>query len=221
MDTDSLFNVIGAIGGFAISLSLLPQVYLTYKTKCADDISYAYQFIYIFGTGLVNTYAIYYELRAVYIPCFVEMCLIVTLTLMKWYYPERENIVEVASQIAHNSLELLHWDSHHHRGSSLFEASVARKAITAMKKASVEQDFDMAGSNHTSHSRKYIVETESPPKNIAMDDLNVEEARNLRLNNVSKEEDTRDTNKDRKRLQDDTQDLESESGSSNVPKEGA
>jgi len=210
MDTDSLFNVIGTIGGFAISLSLLPQVYLTYKTKCADDISYVYQFIYIFGTGLVNTYAIYYGLRAVYIPCLVEMCLIVTLTVMKWYYPEREDIVEIASQVAHSSLDfdLLHWDSHHHWGSSLFEASVARKAITAMKKASVEQEFDSAGSNHTSHSKKHIVERASSPKDIAVDNLKVEEAGNLPPSN-------------RERLQDNTQDLESESGSSNVPKEGA
>jgi len=193
MDTDSLFNVIGTIGGFAISLSLLPQVYLTYKTKCADDISYAYQFIYVFGTGLVNTYAIYHGLRAVYIPCLVEMCLIVTLIVMKWYYPEREDTVEVASQIAHSSLE---WDSHHHQG-------------TAMKKAFVEQDFDdLAGSKHTSHSKKHIVERASSPKDIAVDNLKVEEAGNLPPSN-------------RERLQDNTQDLESESGSSNVPKEGA
>lgn len=87
--TDEIINVIGILGGFAISLSLVPQVYHTYKTKCADDISYHYQFIYMLGTALVNIYAIHFGLFAVYIPCLLEFSLIVILTIMKSTYPSR------------------------------------------------------------------------------------------------------------------------------------
>jgi uncharacterized protein with PQ loop repeat len=92
LKADDVMIGVGTIGGFAISLSLMPQVYLTCKTKCADDISYLYQFIYIFGTALVNTYAIYFGLYAVYIPCLLEFSLIVTLTIMKYIYPSREDL---------------------------------------------------------------------------------------------------------------------------------
>ena len=97
MDADKIMNVIGTIGGFAISLSLIPQVYLTYKTKCADDISYFYQFIYIFGTALVNSYGIYFGLYAIFIPCLVESCLIITLTIMKFVYPSRKELTNEES----------------------------------------------------------------------------------------------------------------------------
>lgn len=93
-NADDIMNVVGTIGGFAISLSLVPQVYLTYKTKCADDISFLYQGIYILGTSLVNSYAIYFGLYAVYIPCLLEFCLIVTLTIMKIVYPKREDVAK-------------------------------------------------------------------------------------------------------------------------------
>lgn len=86
---DDILNLVGVIGGSAISLSLLPQVFLTYKTKCTSDISYLYQAIYIFGTALVNTYAIYFGYWAVYVPCLVEMLLIITLTVMKVIYDRR------------------------------------------------------------------------------------------------------------------------------------
>ena len=91
-------TIVGTIGGLSISLSLVPQVYLTYKTKCADDISYFYQFIYIFGAALVNAYAIYFKLWAVYGPCLLELCLIVTLTIMKYMYPSREDLKEITRQ---------------------------------------------------------------------------------------------------------------------------
>jgi len=49
MTNQAALEVIGTIGGAFIALSLVPQVMHTYKIKKADDISYIYQFIYIFG----------------------------------------------------------------------------------------------------------------------------------------------------------------------------
>ncbi|GFH55151.1 hypothetical protein CTEN210_11627 [Chaetoceros tenuissimus] len=102
---DDILNLVGVIGGSAISLSLLPQVFLTYKTKCTTDISYLYQAIYIFGTALVNTYAIYFGYWAVYVPCLLEMFFIITLTVMKVIYDQRNK--KLLSQQSHRRSSLL------------------------------------------------------------------------------------------------------------------
>lgn len=93
---EQIMTIIGTIGGFSISLSLVPQVYLTYKTKCADDISYTYQVIYIFGASLVNAYALYFQLYAVYLPCLLELIMIITLTIMKMIYPPRKDLINIS-----------------------------------------------------------------------------------------------------------------------------
>ena len=88
-DTESI-NIVGIAGGIIISASLLPQVYKTYQTKSAKDISYAYQIIYIVGCTLTNTYALVKGLWPVYIPCLFEEALIITLTLMKLVYDRKK-----------------------------------------------------------------------------------------------------------------------------------
>jgi len=120
IEADHVLNAIGVIGGSAISISLLPQVIHTYKTKCATDISYSYQLIYIFGTALVNTYAIYFGYWAVYIPCLLESTLIVTLTIMKGIYDKRGGVV------VDESMCML--SSHHSRASMRRRLSVPRGA---------------------------------------------------------------------------------------------
>jgi len=84
------YPIIGTIGGSMISLSLLPQVIKTYKTKSAEDFSYMYLSIYIIGTTLVNIYAIMSGLWPVYIPCLVELMLIIMITVMKFMYSNRK-----------------------------------------------------------------------------------------------------------------------------------
>ena len=66
-----------------ISLSLIPQVYKTCRTKDASNISLCYQVIYITGCILINIYAIYTSLWVIYVPCAIELVLIVMLTSMK------------------------------------------------------------------------------------------------------------------------------------------
>ena len=83
-------NTLGTIGGVSIALSLVPQVIRTYRTKSAFDISYVYQAIYIFGTTLVNIYAISLNLWVIYIPCLVEESLIISLTVMKYFYDQND-----------------------------------------------------------------------------------------------------------------------------------
>lgn len=164
LNAEQAMTIVGTIGGFAISLSLVPQVYLTYKTKCADDISYTYQFIYIFGTALVNAYAIYFDLYAVYIPCLVEFSLIVTLTSMKVCYPAREDLINCSrhsiliSNASKGSLmsaelhfmqqltvggEVAADDVESHGSSKEFEKNMMRKSITMMKQMAVKGHYDI------------------------------------------------------------------------------
>ncbi|CAJ1953975.1 unnamed protein product [Cylindrotheca closterium] len=160
VDAEQAMTIVGTIGGFAISLSLVPQVYLTYKTKCADDISYTYQFIYIFGASLVNAYAIYFQLYAVYIPCLLELCMIIILTIMKFMYPPRQDLIDCSKHsimISHASkgsstsisLQIIQrmiangeltvgGDEVHGDGSKEFEKHMLRKSITLIKQMAIK-----------------------------------------------------------------------------------
>ena len=90
-------DIVGTIGGMIISLSLIPQVYKTYKTKDASNISYLYQVVYIIGCTMINTYAIYTKLWIIYIPCILEETLIVSLTILKLHYDgiQRQRVEEM------------------------------------------------------------------------------------------------------------------------------
>jgi MtN3 and saliva related transmembrane protein len=82
----SAIQVVGLIGGATIALSLLPQVYKTYRTRSAADISYFYQGVYIVGCTLGNIYALYEGLWPIYIPGLFEEFMIILLTWMKIYF---------------------------------------------------------------------------------------------------------------------------------------
>lgn len=81
--TDATIEALGFIGGIMISLSLIPQVIKTFRTKDASSISYSYQAIYIVGCTFINIYAFYINMWVIYVPCVIEQVMIVTLTLMK------------------------------------------------------------------------------------------------------------------------------------------
>ena len=94
MSETRLIEFVGIAGGIIISASLLPQVYKTYATKSAKDISFYYQIIYIVGCTLTNSYAISEGLWPVYIPCLFEEALIITLTCMKFAYDRTPKAAE-------------------------------------------------------------------------------------------------------------------------------
>jgi MtN3 and saliva related transmembrane protein len=94
-----IMEILGMIGGIAISMSLVPQVWKVYKTKSAIDISYVYQGIYIFGLSLVNVYAIVEGLWPVFIPALLELFLIVLLLAMKIRY-DREKIQNLVRRLS-------------------------------------------------------------------------------------------------------------------------
>ena len=190
VDAEQAMTIVGTIGGFAISLSLVPQVYLTYKTKCADDISYTYQFIYIFGTALVNAYAIYFGLYAVYIPCLLEFCLIVTLTIMKAAYPPRQDLLDISKHSLMESIRSdgntaafnLHILQHmlHHEVSEVgtdgdfdsmeFDKNMLKKSIKLLKRMAVQQGHDAHHHhNHQQHEGVAATETDTEKEESNLD----------------------------------------------------
>ena len=85
-DTDISYNYIGLIGCLILSFSIIPQVYKTYISKSAEDLSYKWLSSTIIGLILVNVYAVNFNLWSLYIPGFMELILVIILFGLKHYY---------------------------------------------------------------------------------------------------------------------------------------
>ena len=77
---------IGYIGGFILSLCLLPQIIKALQTKSTEDISFIWQFMYITGLSGTVTYTYLEGVYPVAIPVTVELTLVVILTVIKFKY---------------------------------------------------------------------------------------------------------------------------------------
>ena len=86
MNLNNIIIYIGLTGGFIQSICLLPQIYKALKTKSTNDISFYWQFLYISGISGILTYCIYFDLKVIYIPAFLEFSMILFLTLTKVYH---------------------------------------------------------------------------------------------------------------------------------------
>lgn len=84
-------NLIGLVGGSVVSFSLIPQVWKTARTCSTTDISYAWQFTYIVGLVGINYYAMMEGIWPVWVPCLLELSLIVALTIMKAFFESGGN----------------------------------------------------------------------------------------------------------------------------------
>ena len=52
--THNSYNYIGLIGSLILSFSIIPQVYKTFMSKSAEDLSYKWLFATVIGLSLVN-----------------------------------------------------------------------------------------------------------------------------------------------------------------------
>jgi uncharacterized protein with PQ loop repeat len=121
-----VMEILGMIGGIAISMSLVPQVWKVHQTKSAIDISFVYQGIYIFGLSLVNLYAIVEGLWPVFIPALLELSLIVLLLLMKIHYDRekiRSMVRRLSTSVGLSSRNLMGSRSFHFRKSFAHQAT--------------------------------------------------------------------------------------------------
>lgn len=84
--THNSYNYIGLIGSLILSFSIIPQVYKTFISKSAEDLSYKWLVSTVIGLTLVNIYSVYFNLWALYIPGFMELLLVIVLFCLKNYY---------------------------------------------------------------------------------------------------------------------------------------
>ncbi len=86
----SAAEFIGLAGGTLISLSLIPQLYKTYKSKNAENISYYWQATYIIGLSMNNYYSLSNNLWPIYSTGLFEQFCIILLTIFKFYFSRKK-----------------------------------------------------------------------------------------------------------------------------------
>tara|TARA_B110001469_G_scaffold127685_1_gene149767 strand:- start:2714 stop:3007 length:294 start_codon:yes stop_codon:yes gene_type:complete len=85
-DEYNIYMVCGYISGILFPLSLIPQVYKSYKTKTLNDISYYWQITFMVSLICAIIYSVYYDLKPIYLSSILELILILSLTIMKYIY---------------------------------------------------------------------------------------------------------------------------------------
>tara|TARA_B100000214_G_scaffold359470_1_gene320945 strand:- start:402 stop:686 length:285 start_codon:yes stop_codon:yes gene_type:complete len=80
------YDICGYGAGILFASGFIPQIHKSYKTKNMDDISYAWQFIFLTGVILGIIYSVHKDLPPIYICSSVELVCMVTLISMKVYY---------------------------------------------------------------------------------------------------------------------------------------
>jgi MtN3 and saliva related transmembrane protein len=83
------YKIIGMLGSFVISSSLVPQMYKVYRTKSAKDISITFQALYLVGLAMILLYGFGESLWPIYIPACIEFAVALGLLFMKLYYDGR------------------------------------------------------------------------------------------------------------------------------------
>ena len=85
MDT-SIFAFIGLIGVFVASFSALPQIFKTYKTKSAKDISLGLYVLRCVGVSLSLIYIIHLNIIIYIVGGIVSLIFIVIMIVFKFKY---------------------------------------------------------------------------------------------------------------------------------------
>ena len=85
------YDACGYVAGFLFACGLIPQLYKSYQTKNLEDISYAWQFIFISAVILGIIYSIHKELPPVYISSSVELFFMIILVIMKIFYSKKRD----------------------------------------------------------------------------------------------------------------------------------
>ena len=81
-----IYELLGFIGGLLFPISLIPQIYKSFKTKDLSGISYYWQILFIIALICGIIYSIHFELAPIYISSSIELLLMIILTIMKIVY---------------------------------------------------------------------------------------------------------------------------------------
>lgn len=89
-----IYETCGYLAGLLFSISLIPQLYKSCKSKNLDDISYGWQAIYIGAIILGLIYSIHKDLPPVYLSSSMELIFMIILVLLKYYY-RNDNVSDI------------------------------------------------------------------------------------------------------------------------------
>ena len=82
---DTAMIALGYIGGAGLSICLVPQLIVMWKTKSAGDLSLPWLILYSFGLVLSAVYLVYIEAMAAWIPMIAELSLTLLTLALKLY----------------------------------------------------------------------------------------------------------------------------------------
>ncbi len=82
----NMYDMIGYIAGFLVSIALFPQVIKTWKSKSSKDISLCWTIILMSGLFLWIVYAFSYPILPLFIFGLVEFSMVLTLFIFKFIY---------------------------------------------------------------------------------------------------------------------------------------
>ena len=88
-----IYESCGYGAGVLFTLSLMPQIYKSYKTKNMNDISFGWQFIFIMALIMSLVYSFHEDLPPIYISSSIELVFMIVLLIMKINY-DNYNILE-------------------------------------------------------------------------------------------------------------------------------
>mgnify|MGYP001223225057 CR=1 FL=1 len=77
-------NILGYLGGFFLTINMIPQIYKTYREKRADNISLLFLLLNFIGLFLNMTYSYLDKIYAIAIPIsfsFFFCCIMIVLKL--------------------------------------------------------------------------------------------------------------------------------------------
>ena len=86
------YEFCGYGAGILFALSLIPQVYKSYKSKDLEDISYGWQFLLLFALALSLVYSFHKNLQPVYISTLMELFFMILLVIMKIKYKNYDKL---------------------------------------------------------------------------------------------------------------------------------
>jgi uncharacterized protein with PQ loop repeat len=146
-------DILGYLGGVILSICVLPQIWKTFKTKSAGDISLSWTILYTSGLSCTFAYLFLVGATAAWIPMTVEIAGALVIMAMKLYYDRREARLannDAASQVsARSSIWLgvstprtaLSFSTHHKEGTHHHQRDSSRHS----KVSAWQQD----GSRHS------------------------------------------------------------------------
>ena len=93
-----VFDTVGIVGGAIYPICTIPQIVRVIKTKSSKDLELSSIILFLFATGLILVYSIYFNLFPVYIPSAFDFLVQSILLGSKIYYDKKANKIKNAKK---------------------------------------------------------------------------------------------------------------------------